>query len=98
MNFYKKFIAYILTIALLTLPLAGCSGKGSDDAGSSGPQQGNGGKTPPELEMENYTLTPAGNYDELDQLLTGVINGDAYSSAENVGIVDEFSASGDRQS
>ena len=28
MNFYKKFIAYILAIALLTLPLAGCSGKG----------------------------------------------------------------------
>ena len=98
MNFYKKFIAYILAIALLTLPLAGCSGKGSDDAGSNGPQQGDGGKTPPAFEMENYSLTPAENYDELAQLLAGVINGDAYSSAENVGVVDEFFASGDRPS
>ena len=98
MNFYKKFIAYILAIALLTLSLAGCSGKGSDDAGSNGPQQGSGGKTPPAFEMENYSLTPAENYDELARLLAGVINGDAYSSAENVGVVDEFFASGDRPS
>ena len=77
MNFYKKFIAYILANALLTLPLAGCTGKGSDDAGSNGPQQGDGGKTPPAFEMENYSLTPAENYDELAQLLAGVINGDA---------------------
>ena len=48
--------------------------------------------------MENYSLTPAENYDELAQLLAGVINGDAYSSAENVGVVDEFFASGDRPS
>ena len=46
MNFYKKFIAYILAIALLTLSLAGCSGKGSDDAGSNGPQQGSGRSAP----------------------------------------------------
>ena len=49
MNFYKKFIAYILAIALLTLPLAGCSGEGSDDAGSNGPQQGDGGRRPRRL-------------------------------------------------
>ena len=98
MNFYKKFIAYILAIALLTLSLAGCSGKGSDDAGSNGPQQGDGGKTPPVFEMENYSLSPAENYDELARLLNGIINGDAYSSAENVGVVDEFFASGDRPS
>lgn len=93
MNCYKKFVAYIL--ALLILPLAGCDGQAGSDAVGD-PQQGQSGKTPPSFTMEDYTLTPAESEAQLSDLMNGILRGDSYSSAENVGVVDEFFVSEDR--
>ena len=90
----KKFAAWLLAAALFVLPLSGC---GNSETGSQEPEkpattdnENKPEQTAPEFVMEDYTLRYAENTEEIGQLLSSVLNGDSYSSAENVGIVDEF--------
>lgn len=97
----KRILAWMLAIVLILLPMAGCSSSDNninntpDTAANdldtdAQPAQGQSGQRVPEFEMENYGLHVAQDYEELSTLLNSIVNGESYSSAENVGIVDEF--------
>ena len=106
MKQYRKLTALLLAAALLLLSLAGCGGAGTDTGDApdttakptddAQPEQGNAEHSEPAFTMEDYTLRPAGSYEEIGAVLSGVVSGESYSSAENVGIVDEFFSGSNR--
>ena len=106
MKQYQKRIALLLAAVLLLLPLTGCGGAGTDTGDApdttarptddAQPEQGNAEYSEPAFTMKDYTLRPAGSYEEIGAVLSGVVSGESYSSAENVGIVDEFFSGSNR--
>lgn len=105
MKQYKKWLAGLLALALAVTPLAGCADTGTtqsqdtvpaQDTVQTQPEQGEMSQQAPAFTMEDYTLQAAADYDQVGSLFAGIVNGESYSSAENVGIVDEFFAAGDK--
>lgn len=98
----SRWIAWMLVLALLLVPLTGCSDSDNTTQDepdtqaqpvpeeTADPEQGDATYSEPEFTMEDYTLTPAGSYDEIGSLFAGIISGEAYSSSENVGVIDAF--------
>ena len=108
MKRYSKWIAWMLAMALMIMPLAGCSNTDNSTAAepdtqtqpaateSSDPEQSDINHSEPEFTMEDYTLVSADNYEQIGTLFNGIISGDAYSSSENVGVIDTFFSEANR--